>query len=41
MFDIFGDMAAQASSYRLWLSPDSRANAQQVRKLLQQLHAVS
>jgi hypothetical protein len=34
MFDIFGDMAAQAPSYRLWLSPDSRANAEQVRQLL-------
>lgn len=34
MFDIFGDMAAQAPSYRLWLSPDSRENAEQVRKLL-------
>ena len=37
MFDIFGDMAAQAPSYRLWLSPDSRENAEQVRQLIQQL----
>lgn len=34
MFDIFGDMAAQAPSYRLWLTPNSRENAEQVRKLL-------
>lgn len=35
MFDIFGDMAAQAPSYRLWLTPDARENAEQVRQLLQ------
>ncbi len=33
MFDIFGDMAAQAPAYRLWLTPDSRENAAQVRRL--------
>ena len=37
MFDIFGDMAAQASSYRLWLTPDPPENAGRVLKLLQQL----
>ena len=35
MFEIFGDMAVQAPGYRLWLTPDSRANGEQVRKLLQ------
>jgi len=34
MFDIFGDMATQAASYRLWLTPDPQENAEQVRKLL-------
>ena len=34
MFDIFGDMAAQAPSYRLWLTPNSQENARQVRQLL-------
>lgn len=37
MFDIFGDMAAQAPSYRLWLTPDPQENAERVRLLLQQL----
>lgn len=36
MFDIFGDMAAQAPAYRLWLTPDPWENAEQVRQLLQQ-----
>lgn len=35
MFDIFSDMAAQAPSYRLWLSPDTRENAEQLRALLE------
>jgi hypothetical protein len=34
MFDIFGDMAAQAPAYRLWLTPDARENAERVRELL-------
>jgi hypothetical protein len=34
MFDIFSDMAAQAHSYRLWLTPDAGVNAAQVRALL-------
>ena len=34
MFDIFGDLAAQAPSYCLWLSPDVKVNAEQVRTLL-------
>jgi len=34
MFDIFGDMAAQAPSYRLWLTPDVKDNVEQVRALL-------
>jgi len=34
MFGIFGDMAAQAPAYRLWLSPILRDNAEQVRQLL-------
>ncbi len=34
MFDIFGDMAAQAPAYRLWLAPRPRDNAEQVRHLL-------
>jgi hypothetical protein len=34
MFDIFSDMAAQAASYRLWLTPDVEVNAAQVRALL-------
>lgn len=35
MFDIFSDMAKQAPSYRLWLSPDVQMNAAQVRALLE------
>ncbi|MGB8344627.1 MAG: hypothetical protein WCD86_07070 [Ktedonobacteraceae bacterium] len=35
MFDIFSDMAAQATSYCLGLSPDARENAKQVRALLE------
>lgn len=34
MFDIFSDMAKQAPSYRLWLSPNPQENAEQVRALL-------
>jgi hypothetical protein len=34
MFDIFGDLAAQAPSYRLWLTPHPVINAGQVRTLL-------
>ena len=34
MFDIFGDMAAQAPSYRLWLTSDATVNAEEVRTLL-------
>lgn len=34
MFDIFGDLAAQSPSYRLWLTPDPAVNADQVRTLL-------
>lgn len=34
MFDIFGDMAAQAPSYCLWLSPNVQVNAEQMRALL-------
>lgn len=34
MFDMFGDIAAQAPSYRLWLTPNSRQNAERVRELL-------
>jgi hypothetical protein len=34
MFDIFSDMAAQAASYRLWLTPQVGVNAAQVRALL-------
>jgi hypothetical protein len=36
MFDIFNDMAQQAPSYRLWLSPNPQENADQVRALLMQ-----
>ncbi len=36
IFDIFGDLAAQAPSYRLWLTPDAQVNAAQVRALLEQ-----
>ena len=36
MFDIFGDLATQASSYRLWLTPDPRENAERVRQLMLQ-----
>ncbi len=35
MFAIFGDLAAQAPSYQLWLTPDTRLNALQVRALLE------
>jgi hypothetical protein len=34
MFDIFGDLAAQSPSYRLWLTPDAQVNADQLRALL-------
>lgn len=34
MFDIFGDLAAQSPSYRLWLTPDTQVNADQLRTLL-------
>jgi hypothetical protein len=34
MFDIFGDLAAQSPSYRLWLTPDTQINADQLRTLL-------
>jgi hypothetical protein len=34
MFDAFTDLAAQAPGYLLWLSPDTRENARQVRALL-------
>lgn len=34
MFGIFGDMATQAPSYRLWLTPNVHENARQVRLLL-------
>src|SRR6266566_1433107 len=34
MFDIFGDLATQAPSYQLWLTPDMEVNAEQVRTLL-------
>lgn len=36
MFDLFSDMAGQASAYCLWLTPDARVNATQVRTLLLQ-----
>jgi len=36
VFDIFSDMAMQAPSYRLWLTPDIQTNAAQVRALLMQ-----
>jgi hypothetical protein len=36
MFDIFGDLATQAPSYRLWLTPDPRENAERVRQLMLQ-----
>jgi len=36
MFDIFSDMTTQAPSYRLWLSPNARENAEQLRALLEQ-----
>lgn len=36
MFEIFGDLAVQAPSYQLWLTPDVQVNAQQVRALLAQ-----
>ncbi|HLI05584.1 MAG TPA: hypothetical protein VKV40_03365 [Ktedonobacteraceae bacterium] len=35
MFGIFGDLAAQAPAYQLWLTPDIRYNALQVRDLLE------
>ncbi len=34
MFDIFGDLATQAPSYRLWLMPDPQENAERVRQLM-------
>jgi hypothetical protein len=34
MFDIFGDLAAQSPSYRLWLTPDPVVNADEVQTLL-------
>lgn len=34
MFDIFGDMAMQAPSYRLWLTPDVDENVRQLQALL-------
>lgn len=34
MFDIFGDLAVQSPSYRLWLTPDAQVNAEQLRALL-------
>jgi hypothetical protein len=34
MFNIFSDLAAQAPAYQLWLTPDIRFNALQVRDLL-------
>jgi hypothetical protein len=36
MFDIFGDLATQAPSYRLWLTPNLADNVEQVRQVLQQ-----
>lgn len=40
MFDIFNDLATQAPAYRLWLSPRSQENAEQVQQmLLQRTHA--
>jgi hypothetical protein len=36
MFGIFGDLAAQVPAYRLWLTPDTKDNAAQVRFLLMQ-----
>lgn len=35
MFAIFSDLAAQAPAYQLWLTPDIRLNALQVRALLE------
>jgi hypothetical protein len=35
MFDIFSDLATQALSYRLWLTPDVMGNATQVKALLE------
>lgn len=34
MFNIFGDMAAQAPAYSVWLTPDAEENAKQVRALM-------
>ncbi len=34
MFDIFGDLAAQAPAYRLWLTRDTKENAEQVKVLM-------
>lgn len=34
MFDIFSDLASQAPAYRLWLSPYSRENAEQLLSIL-------
>ncbi len=36
VFALFSDMAQQARAYRLWLTPDARENALQVRSLLAQ-----
>jgi hypothetical protein len=36
MFDIFGDLASQAPSYQLWLTPNGQHNTEQVRNLLAQ-----
>ncbi len=34
IFELFVDLVAQAPAYRLWLTPDARRNAEQVRMLL-------
>jgi hypothetical protein len=34
MFDIFGDVASPALSYRLWLTPNTQENVEQLRQLL-------
>ncbi len=36
VFALFSDMAQQARSYRLWLTPNTQENAEQVRRLLAQ-----
>src|SRR5207302_1535356 len=35
IFDIFSDMAIQAPSYQMWLSPEAMENAGRVRALLE------